>query len=88
MIAQKEARTNRDIAQSSLRVAQSAASDSRMMKTIGLLGVLFLPATFTAVSICTAYNHTEHLRANGRMNRADALAGTVGGKSLPARRRD
>ncbi|KAH6843088.1 hypothetical protein B0I37DRAFT_383671 [Chaetomium sp. MPI-CAGE-AT-0009] len=47
MIAQKEARTNRDIAQSNLRVAQSAASDSRMMKTIGLLGVLFLPATFT-----------------------------------------
>jgi hypothetical protein len=47
MIAQKEARTNRDIAQTNLRVAQSAASDSRMMKTIGLLGVLFLPATFT-----------------------------------------
>ncbi|KAK4243467.1 hypothetical protein C7999DRAFT_18180 [Corynascus novoguineensis] len=47
MIAQKEARTNRDIAQSNLRVAQSAASDSRIMKTIGLLGVLFLPATFT-----------------------------------------
>ncbi|GAB1315640.1 hypothetical protein MFIFM68171_05850 [Madurella fahalii] len=47
MTAQKEARTNRDIAQTNLRVAQSAASDSRMMKTIGLLGVMFLPATFT-----------------------------------------
>ncbi|KAL2196965.1 hypothetical protein P885DRAFT_77447 [Corynascus similis CBS 632.67] len=47
MIAQKEARTNRDIAHSNLRAAQSAASDSRIMKTIGLLGVLFLPATFT-----------------------------------------
>ena len=64
MIAQREARTNRDIAQSNLRVAQTAASDSRTMKTIGLLGVLFLPATFTTVSTygtLTAFRHAAYL---------------------------
>jgi len=79
MIAQKEARTNRDIAHSNLRAAQSAASDSRIMKTIGLLGVLFLPATFTTVRyLRTAYSCTGKLGANEPMERANAISRRCG----------
>ncbi|KAK4097933.1 hypothetical protein N658DRAFT_509973 [Parathielavia hyrcaniae] len=73
MIAQREARTNRDIAHSNLRVAQSAASDSRMMKTLGLLGVLFLPATFT-----TALWQVNLFQLEGETNKIVYGVTTVG----------
>ncbi|KAK4128649.1 hypothetical protein N657DRAFT_667855, partial [Parathielavia appendiculata] len=73
MIAQREARTNRDIAHNNLRAAQSAASDSRMMKTIGLLGVLFLPATFT-----TALWQVNLFQLEGETNKIVYAVTTVG----------
>lgn len=48
--AQEESKSSREISEFSLAVARDSANDSRTMKTIGLLGLLFLPATFLSVS--------------------------------------
>ncbi|KAK0612132.1 hypothetical protein B0T14DRAFT_341375 [Immersiella caudata] len=46
IIAQVETKTNRAVAEITLDVARVAASDSRTMKTIGFVEMIFLPAIF------------------------------------------
>ncbi|KAK3362509.1 hypothetical protein B0T25DRAFT_7843 [Lasiosphaeria hispida] len=49
IIAQKETKISRAVAEFNLEVARVAAVDSRIMKTIGVLGMVFIPSTFTTV---------------------------------------
>ncbi|KAK3318770.1 hypothetical protein B0H66DRAFT_558169 [Apodospora peruviana] len=47
LIAQKESKTSRTVAEINLDVARVTATDSRTMKMIGFLGLICLPPTFT-----------------------------------------
>ncbi|KAK0717495.1 hypothetical protein B0T26DRAFT_710053 [Lasiosphaeria miniovina] len=50
LIAQKDSKVNRAVAGLNLDVARVAAVDSRTMKTIGVLTLVFLPSTLVTVS--------------------------------------
>ncbi|CAJ2501143.1 Uu.00g039960.m01.CDS01 [Anthostomella pinea] len=47
-IGRRDARTNLDIANNNLQVAQRARRDSKLMKSIAMLTMIFLPGTFVA----------------------------------------
>lgn len=47
-MSQREARLNLEIAGEQRRIAHASKRDSTAMKTISLLGTLFLPGTFLA----------------------------------------
>lgn len=49
-IGQADARTNVDISRYNLGIAQATHSDSKQMRSIAMLTMIFLPATFVAVS--------------------------------------
>lgn len=49
-IAHTESKTNREVAKVNLDVARVTASDSRTMKSIAFLELIFLPAIFVGVS--------------------------------------
>lgn len=49
-IGQADARTNVDISKYNLGIAQATHSDSKQMRSIAMLTMVFLPATFVAVS--------------------------------------
>jgi hypothetical protein len=50
-LAHKSNRINLSLADSSRRIAMDAQKDSSIMKSIALLTMVFLPATFLAVSL-------------------------------------
>lgn len=50
-IGQEDARTNRDVATHNLEVASRARQDGYLMRTIAVLGMIFLPATFVSVGL-------------------------------------
>ena len=49
-MAIKEARTSRELAESSKMIAKATMKDSSAMKTIAVMTMIFLPATAVAVS--------------------------------------
>lgn len=49
-IGQSDAQTNLNIAKDNYQIAQSTGADSKQMKSIAVLTMIFLPATFVAVS--------------------------------------
>ncbi len=62
IIAQKESKLNLEMAGQQRRLAHSAKRDSQSMKTLSILGALFLPATYLAsVFSMTFFN----FQANG-----------------------
>lgn len=48
-IGRKDARLNENISRSSLAVAETAQRDGSLMKSIAILGMIYLPATFVCV---------------------------------------
>lgn len=59
-MSQREARLNLEIAGEQRRIAHAAKRDSTAMKTISLMGTLFLPGTFLAsVFSMTFFNFQE-----------------------------
>jgi len=48
--SQRDNKTMKELAKNSNMVAMAAARDSATMRTIAVVTILFLPATFTAVS--------------------------------------
>lgn len=53
-IGRLDATTNQDISRVNLKVARMTRKDGSLMKSIALLTMIFLPATFVAVSLSTA----------------------------------
>ncbi|KAL6815020.1 hypothetical protein J3E69DRAFT_346588 [Trichoderma sp. SZMC 28015] len=51
-IGRKDARLNENISRSSLAVAETAQRDGSLMKSIAILGMIYLPATF----VCTFFS--------------------------------
>ncbi|UKZ53295.1 hypothetical protein TrVGV298_007087 [Trichoderma virens] len=51
-IGRKDARLNENISRSSLAVAETAQRDGSLMKSIAVLGMIYLPATF----VCTFFS--------------------------------
>ncbi|UKZ79086.1 hypothetical protein TrVFT333_006836 [Trichoderma virens FT-333] len=51
-IGRKDARLNENISRSSLAVAETAQRDGNLMKSIAILGMIYLPATF----VCTFFS--------------------------------
>lgn len=49
-IGRKDARVNQGISRVNLEVAQMTRLDGSLMKSIAMLGMVFLPATFVSVS--------------------------------------
>jgi Mg2+ and Co2+ transporter CorA len=49
-MTQKDIKVNTKLAESSALLAKGSKEDSSSMKTIAILGMFFLPATFVAVS--------------------------------------
>lgn len=49
-IGQSNTKTNLDISNSNLEIAKAAREDGQQMRSIALLTMIFLPATFVAVS--------------------------------------
>jgi hypothetical protein len=48
-IGRKDAKLNENISKSSLAVAETAQRDGSLMKSIAVLGMIYLPATFVCV---------------------------------------
>ncbi|KAI0387365.1 hypothetical protein F5Y04DRAFT_240042 [Hypomontagnella monticulosa] len=53
LLAQRNNQTNRDLAESSTSIARDTRRDSAAMKSIAILTMIFLPATFTATYFST-----------------------------------
>jgi hypothetical protein len=48
-IGRKDARVNQEISRVNLEVSQMTRLDGSLMKSIAMLGMVFLPATFVSV---------------------------------------
>lgn len=51
MIAQRDSKINISVAEDSKLIAAAAKQDSTAMKTVSMLTLIFLPATFVAVCL-------------------------------------
>ncbi|KAM7201686.1 hypothetical protein V8F33_003235 [Rhypophila sp. PSN 637] len=60
IIAQRDSKVSRQIAEDSRAAALLAARDSRTMKTIAIVTLLFLPATLTTASPSTLFPYFKH----------------------------
>lgn len=66
IIAQKESKLNLEMAGQQRRLAHSSKRDSNSMKTLSLLGAIFLPATYLAsVFSMTFFNFQNGLSSSG-----------------------
>lgn len=71
-IGQADARTNVDISRYNLGIAQATHSDSKQMRSIAMLTMIFLPATFVAV--CPLHIYCKPYTAPIGINIVDMIA--------------
>lgn len=53
MIGRKDTKTNLTISKSNLEIAKATKRDGNRMRSIAVLTMIFLPATFVAVRLCS-----------------------------------